>query len=282
MVNTSNTGGSSASSSSSTGGAAATGGSAPTGGTSAVIQSTTGGLAPTGGTSAVSQSTITGGVAATGGTSSSGGSLSTGGTSGGDTSVGGVSGTGGTSATGTTSLQACTTTSNALLTCLPPAAFYYDNSSSSPDRDPMNDPYIGNYQYHVYQDTIQLYGTIAAPGRFWQGSPYTDADCVGRGVDATGRSGLRVTTTNNATTPVTLVLHVSDLGGTTAPYPVIKLQATVEVPPGGPAAYDVPFTEFVATCSTTAAFNPALIAQVGLGFASTGTLDLTISSLSFY
>jgi len=262
-----------------TGGEHPIGGSANTGGTLAPV----GGAGLTGGATSMGGSLPIGGTTGDSGGTNTAGTQATGGTGGLDSSIGGASSAGGSSGTGgTTSLEPCTTTPDTILTCLPPATFYYENSSSTPERDPSNDPYIGNYQYHVYQDTIQLYGQIAAPGRFWQGSPYTDSACTGKGVDASGKSGLRVTAINNASIPVTLVLHVSDLAGSSPPYPVVKLQALVDVPPGGPTAYDVPFSEFVATCTTTAPFNPALIAQVGLGFASTGTLDLTISSLSFY
>jgi hypothetical protein len=275
-----------------TGGTKATGGvSGAVGGTSAAIGGTSAAVGGTssaiGGTSAAlgGTSAVGGGSSGVGGGSATvGGSSAAGGTSG---ALGGTSAVGGTAAGGNTStLPACSTSAQSIQVCLPPDTVNPGNTGTAAERDEVNDPYIGDYQYHVFNGVIQLYGNVAATGRFWQGSPYTDTTCAGRGVDATGKSGLRVTVKNSATNPMTLVLYVTDQAGTASPYTIVPLTKEVEVAAGGPSAQnvsiDVPFSQFEPTCSTSVAFNAATIRQLGLGFGSTGTLDLTISSFSFY
>jgi hypothetical protein len=94
-------------------------------------------------------------------------------------------------------------------------------------------------------------------------------------------TGLKVTVTN-AAVALTLLLYVTDQAGTAMPYTIVPMTATVNVPAGGPNVIDVPFSTFQATCQTSVPFNPATIRQLGLGFGSTGTLDLTIASIAFY
>ncbi len=263
----------------SVGGTSTAGGATSVGGTS-----TAGGVTSVGGTSTAGGATAVGGTSTAGGASATGGSKAVGGTStaGGASATGGSNAVGGSSATGGSSAMApCTTDANTILTCTPPATVSPGNTGTGAARDPVNDPYIGNYQYHVFNGVIQLYGDITAPGRFWQGSPYTDATCSGRGVNATGMTGLRVTVTN-AAAALTLLLYVTDQAGTASLYTIVPMTASVNVPAGGPNTIDVPFSTFQPTCATSVAFNAATIRQLGLGFGSAGTLDLTITSVAFY
>ncbi len=261
-----------------TGGAAGGGTTAGVGGTTAAVGGTT---AAAGGTTAAvggtSSAAVGGTTAAVGGTTAAAGGTTA--------AVGGTSSAAGASST----LPQCSTTTTdagPIEVCSPPETVNPGNTGTSPNRDPDTDPFLGAYQYHVYNGVIQLYGEVAAPGRFWQGSPYTDAICAGRGVDATGKNGIRVTLKNSAANAMTLDLYVKDQAGDGPTYVTVPLKKSVVVAAGGataaPVTIDVPFADFVADCSTSVPFNAATIMQLGLGFGSTGALDLTITSFTFY
>lgn len=273
-------------------GGAATAGNAGNGGTAGAA---TGGAATAGeaGNGGTAGSTSTGGAATAGNagkigtagsTSTAGKTSVAGSTSTGGTANAGTAGKTNTGTAGTGTLGNCGTVATSLaMYCTPPTTVALPNTSAVATRDPASDPSMGTLQYHIYNGVAQLYGTVAAAGAFWQGTPFTDATCSGAGVNATGKTGMTVTVVNNVTTPVSVQLIVLDQAGTTAPYPVVTMTATVNVAGSATSTQTIPFSNFVSSCTlpTGVSSNYATIRQIGFGFGAAGAVDVTLSNISF-
>jgi hypothetical protein len=122
-------------------------------------------------------------------------------------------------------------------------------------------------------------------------SPYTNAECLGKGVNATSLAtdqaytGLDVTITNNGSLPVTVSLYIQDL--TSDSLELTRKYTILDVPADdAPHTYNVVWGQGTDLCTLTGGgtFNQNTILGMGFGVDATtpaSTLDLLISDITF-